>query len=289
MERREVKLKGFFASVTCPSENSLIVKVNVTNLDPNSYFSLIRDLQDELFHLDTLYSDRAQMVRRRSVISKHRRRKVGDESVRERFIEFKPFPSNLINRVQKIRERMYSFLNENGIAISLISSERSKREIFLLPSNRARALIELTERLNREVEELNRIVRSIDMNGVNFILKRYGVEEVKKEFVIRKVVLRMIPIALTTSTIREWIEEEEGIEVVESYLREFQRSLVRDALKAIIERAQKAISTGNVNFKEIGVVREIARGLGILEYADQLMELMQKGEKDRVSILLENL
>jgi hypothetical protein len=133
------------------------------------------------------------------------------------------------------------------------------------------------------------MVRSIDMNGVNLILRRYGVEEVRKEFVIRKVILRMVPIVLTTSAVREWIEEEEGVEAVESYLREFQRSLVRDALRAIIERAQKAVSAGNVNSKEIGVVREIARGLGILEYADQLIELMQKGERDRVSILLENL
>jgi hypothetical protein len=255
-----ISLRGFLASIHCPSEEYLSVVVDCSSLSPPTYMQLVTQLQDFLSEMDLAHAEKE--VRGRSLRARYRRISANE---RLRLLKFSPFPSRVVNRLKYVRAKAYELLNSYTVTITSLESGFYRENVYVLPENLAEKFISEVRRLDGELDEARRFVEGFDYSGVELLLSRYGLELPRKNFNIPSVRVDILPIALERA-IEEWAGKSEN---VKQLLVQKQEELIKNAVEEIRKRLEPILKAmeGETKLRKLKErleqIRTLAEGIGL--------------------------
>jgi len=301
MSENVLELKGFLLTVYCPSEESLAITVDLSQLAPAMHLRLIHELQDILAEMDIEYARREPRVR---TLQARYKRLI---TRRERNIRFYPVPNYFVNKVRHIRAEVYENINMFCIKIQRFVRGGFERNLYLLAEDHAPVFIAEIEKLNEEIEELNEEIARVDKTPIINLFFRYGIEiDPFPGLEVPKIDVQLLPIRIDPEIVKEWVEKSE---IVARYLQDYRMYMIRKAIDDIKERLTPIIRyfQGEIKIKKakkrLKELKELAESVGLKALADSvivpLIEACDDPEKlpepapvfveSRISSLLEGL
>jgi len=256
----EVNLKGFILKTYFPSEEQLMVTIDCSNLPPNLYFALIRELQDTLSIQDEIYAEK--FARARSLRARHKRIHAYGEVQRKRILKFSPFPMRFSNEISYLRQRLYDKIHDYCIIVQQMKSGKFERNLYLLPEDLAEQFVNEVEQLNTAIEELNRKVQQYNLSEVEAILNKYNLTLPIKNFSIPKLQIDLTPVRFDAGLVEEWAERSP---TVAQLLGEKRKEIITKVVEDLKRRLEPI-------FKGILKERKMRKIKQRLEHLKQLAE-----------------
>ena len=251
----KVELKGFIVSVHCPTEESLNIVADCTNLSPSRYMELVSKLQDVLTEMDLKHSKGD--IKGRSLKARYRR--IIAYNIRQRILRFFPYPSYYANKLKYVRMKVYQILDEYCFGIEIMKSGYFKEKVYILPENFVDGFLREISHLNVDVEETFKAISSIDISNVASILHSYGVEYRVKNVAVELVKIDLLPLELGRA-IEEWSKRSPKVkEILEEKYRQLTDKIIED-IRRRLEDIFKGI-LGNAKIKKIRERLEQLRGM----------------------------
>jgi predicted house-cleaning noncanonical NTP pyrophosphatase (MazG superfamily) len=235
MSVSEVALRGFFLFLRVPSEESLHVTLDASSLHPQTFLSLIHELQDRLRDMDEEYAENPKAMRGRSVKARHFRAFHIDE--RRRILRFSPVPSRYLNVFKSVRRSLYVALHRHAI---VIQSEQG-RNVYLLPEEDGATFLGRVEELNRLLERVEEEIASFTQtprfDDLSLLLERHGLRELPKRFNIGRIQAHPVPVRMAVD---EWIER--SPQVAEA-LRKAREEFIAQAIQDLKRKLEPLIAS----------------------------------------------
>ncbi|MEM2569248.1 MAG: hypothetical protein QXT67_04840 [Candidatus Bathyarchaeia archaeon] len=276
-----LNLNGFLIKCHAPSEDSLAVIVDCSELPGSRYLDFIKELQDALSAMDELYSEKTQ--HRRTV----RARYIKYVDSRKRVIRFNPYPSALLNKIKYIRAKTYFAINKYCVVIQRFKSGMFERNIYLLPYNYADNFIKFISQINEEIEEINKLLSSVNLNSIEKILKKYDLEMANNQRLLSKIEIELFPFELNDEIIENWSRRSPA---VASAIFEYKRKLVMDAINTIkpkidelVKRllAKKRLKDVKKNLEEL---KKFAESVGLQSLAETVITPLIEQAEGKIPI-----
>ncbi|NHV05790.1 MAG: hypothetical protein HA495_00440 [Thaumarchaeota archaeon] len=238
-----MKLKGFIVSVHAPSEQLLYAKVDTTSLSGEKYFNFVRSLQTKLAFIDYTYSETAERLRGRGVGARFLKKFSFSSTKRSRITEdkkvliFNPFPSRYANILKYLRIRLYTFLNNEALSLTLRTAGRYREKLYIVTEKKVSTVVSFVEKQNKELGELEKnIVAYTNSSGYKEVLEILSKFNISCDYFQfpgeLKVKLDLIPVNFDYA-IEEWSRKDESVAKI---LREKQQEIVKNAVMQFYER-----------------------------------------------------
>lgn len=273
-------IKGFFIFLNVPNEERLkTIAIKADNLSPESFFSLVRELEDLLTVIDDSYrvgrEGKGRVLRGRFTrITRDKRRRI---------LEVTPFPSVYINKLKNLRAKVYKELNRNTVVIQSIKLGVFKRNLYLLPEGNVDKMMDVIKEADETLETIDtgikEYLKSPLYNRVEETIDKYGVQEVSvKKTGIGRIMVNMVPAVFDPEVITPHANPEFR-RYVEETKRRIVKEVIDDVRNQLIRKIRlipkKKLTIENVQ-KQLQDVRETASSIGLEKIARELIDPLIK-------------
>jgi len=306
LESPRILVKGFLIDVDVPSEERLMMHVDISALPGYKHVDWVSSLQDLLRRIDSefraeRFGDGGTVASKRSVRVKYVK---GEDGAQRKVAAFHPYPSTLVNRLKTIRHEVYALLNKYCLVLQEEKIGRARRKLYFLPAGLAADLMASIEEVNEKMRILAKEVAEFEGSvWFNEIMERVSEAiEIEGGFKAEVSPVRVSPVPLTLSRqfFAEYLAEEEkkalaeveerrraGLAAlereVEQRRREMLESLERDLkarIASIMDAAQKAVemilkgerASVQALARQLGDLKRLVEGVGV-EFGEQLAAL----------------
>lgn len=275
LKQKEIlELKGVTLSVHCPSEESLVVKMDCSHLTGMEFLELEREIQDYIIEISSEWSARDNWDGTGKVESESKKYVKYDK--RRRKIAFTPFPMRFRNIISYARDKLYNKINSECITIQRHASGRFRRNVYILPENKIETFLAWIEMLNAELDELRQMIREFDLSKINEILARYDLPQLDNDqFYISNIEVDVIPIKLSVDVIEDWANKSPRLA---EYLRRKREEYVKEAIEQIRQKLIPIIESFNKNMtlkrarERLEQIRELCYSTGLRALADTVID-----------------
>jgi len=243
---RHIPVSGFLVDVSCPTEERLSVRVDVTSL-PN-HLAFLYGLQDIINAVNANYSRRAKP--RVCTVRYYKEKDREGKETQRKILEFSPYPSPIINTLKEARERLYAALRQHCLILASEKVGSQKRHLFFLPSGKA-ADLEL------EVQNINAALRTLQEKVVEFEASEDArsiteyvaqVQPIELRAVIGSASVNPVPFSLDRQFVEAFVEDarrslaeidarrEAGLRALEAELEERRRKMLSELEQSMKEK-----------------------------------------------------
>lgn len=283
--------EGFLLDVHCPSEDTLKVSIDCSNIDWQEYSKLVNELEDILYNIDEKHSARPDLYRGRSLGARYKR--ITHEE-RHRRILFSPLPSKYSNLLVNLRNYIYKLINEYCIVLEKVGNNK----LYFMPKHNAPFLTETIYKINKNIvsklnEEIKKFIESEDYLNILMCLYNHkiNVNSLKNtSFIINDFRIDIIPVNLGYSIdedkVYESIRKDEsikGLEVLKNEIerkqKEYERNIVLDVISKIAKLSHYADLKGYGSkrlIKKIDNLISICRELELNDIVDTVLVKLRK-------------
>ena len=288
-----MKLRGFFVSISCPTEARFLVTVDCSKLSGPAYLELVGRLQDVLSFIDQEHKKKFswEFEHSRSLKARYIKQSYSDE--RKRLLSFYPVPTTYIAKIKNIRAYIYEQLRKYAIVIEQVKMGNRKENIYIMPPENTEKFLAAVDSANMKLREVVEKVKRFNMDDIDALLSRYDIglpyREVDEDM---KIVVDLIPISLT-SAIEEWAQQSPR---VRSLLERKERELAEQIARSLAKRLEPTVKRIEEQIAEAAMLKDVERirmriekvkkmalGVGLEEFSsavcDPLIELTENPEK----------
>jgi hypothetical protein len=290
MER--ILVRGFLIDVDVPSEERLMMHIDLSSLPGYKHVDWVSSLQDLLRRIDTEFREK---VGKNSTVAPKRSVRVryvkGEDGVQRKVAAFHPYPSMLINRLKTIRHDVYALLNRSCLVLQEEKIGRMKRKLYFLPSSLAPELMVEIEGANARLEQLKLHIAEFEetdsyrsiMDHVAKALET-GVEPPRADLGAIKV--SPVPLSLSKRFFADFLEEEErkalleiderkreGLAALEREIERRRQEMIEALRKGLQERFAAIVASAEEAVKK-AVGRRVKARVAAKQFKD-LMNLIE--------------
>jgi len=287
-KKRAVVVRGFLIDFGVPSDDLLNVSVDVTSLRKREdYMAFKEGLEDQLRAMDKDYAKR-KTLRGRSLRARYTTVVSGGRKVRVKILRFSPYPSRFANELKTtIRREWYEELARNTMILAKSSGATAggrERNLYLLPYENALALMAVTRRLNKALEDLRKRCREFEQTKQYHKVFTYVSEKVKtpvneKTAHIHDIRLELLPLSFEQSVFESYLaEKEKGAakaidEEKQRGMKEIQEELERTR-RDVIEKAVRDLQS------RLGAVMDQLARITALKVSEKKAKQLKKNIED---------
>jgi len=170
--KEKLVVEGFLISYYLPTEDLLCFTIDLTDVPKGKYMDLVIGLQDILSGIDerhtaAAYGGKHRTPRGRSLRARYTRVLGYDgKPIRKRVLRLSPYPSSFSNFFKRLRRTWYEELNSNTVILTKSGEYglgyATRRNLYLLPYERAPDLMLVKRKLNENIEGLKRSAKDYE-------------------------------------------------------------------------------------------------------------------------------
>ena len=275
-----MKLRGFFVSISCPTEAYFQVRIDCSDLNGPAYLNLVRELQDLLAYIDELYAKRDLERRSRSLKARYQRISADE---RRRIITFFPIPSSIVNAIRYQRHKLYQALSDNAVTLEIVRMGNHKENVYIMPPENAEKFLAEVDSINRKLKEIASTAQRFDKGEIELLLSRYNLDLPPNSVDFPDIRVDLTPITFT-GALEEWASKSPRVrELLERKERELVKSIgenlkkrLEPSLKEIERLTQEMLSEKELSNIKIRLerLRNLTAGLGFTELSADIKLLL---------------
>lgn len=265
-DKKLAALRGVTVALHIPTEDKLNLQID--NLTPERFRKAAAELEDYFIEVDDKY--KKHRVQGRSWKAHGRKRRDADRRVRS--LDFSPFPSRFANIIRMVRRDLYNELHDRCLVLSKGSSGAFHEKMYVLPFSNIPSFQKELKKQNKKIKELNDKIEKFTQTKywtrIGEILSSYNVNLEKTLFIVphvEDVTMDVTPLALEAAAVKEMVEEDykrmytklgemerqkyarlereeqEGLDAINSELKQKYREIVVQGIEDVQSKLQKII------------------------------------------------
>jgi len=254
-----ILVEGFLIDVYAPSKALFEVKLDLSHIPRNRYMDVKEKLEDLLREIDEKYAKRRLPDKARMIHVGYA--SVKDEEGKVRRIRVgvvKPYPSRFPNILGTLRDKLYTAVN----VYCKVIERALERKVYLLPLSDAPKFFAEVNKLNEEVESLQKMINEFEKTkDFENICKYLG--EIDGRWRDREIhtslhKIRVYPFLLRLEPV---LFERYLDEVSRKYVEKIKEKGAREVAKKAVETMKEELQTQTQEMVN-GIVVDVKRRLG---------------------------
>ena len=248
-----MKLRGFFVSISCPTETRFMVTIDCSKLSGPTYLELVGKLQDLLARIDEEHKKRPREFSRGRSLKARYTRLSYDE--RRRLLSFYPVPATYIAKVKNTRARIYKQLRKYAIVIERMRMGNRKENVYIMPPENVEKFLSAVDLANSKLKEVVEKVKGFDMTEIDYLLSNYGISLPYRDVDDMRITVDLIPVSLT-SAVEEWAQQSPRVKAL---LERKERELAKQIAESLAKRLESTVKRIEEQMAETAVLKDLER------------------------------
>lgn len=245
MAKSKIVVEGFLLDFNVPSEDLLNISVDVTGIpDFKRMYLAFRDDFLKLLHEISVAYAKRESLRGRGVHASYSRLIDGKRTKHPTVWRFSPYPSRFANVLSTVRRKWYEGLSCNTVVISRTAT----RNVYLLPLEKVSDLMVVKQKLNSEIEDLQKSIKAYEQTSeykqvIRFVQEKMGIRFDPRPATLHNITLSLYPLKLHSKVFEEFLserwkqavkdmddEKQKGLSEIQAELERTRRELIQRSI-----------------------------------------------------------